>query len=180
MDTFSKYQAPGSDLIKELREELVAGNYAQVDWPRARSFVREEDMYTPHTRVLETFFTVVNGYERVAPHWLRRRALNWIYEVLQKEDQFTNFICIGLSAPVSVLLPFFLLLMLRLLGPVNKMINMLCTYVREGFDSDLFRRHLERVPDYLWMVIIEGCLRDVIMLTPCLLLTRVIGIDFRP
>ena len=39
-------------------------------------------------------------------------------------------------------------------GPVNKMINMLSVFVREGKDSEQFRNHVERLPDYFWMV---GC-----------------------
>lgn len=47
------------------------------------------------------------------------RALDWVYTVgVEKEDQFTNYICIG---------------------PVNKMINMLCVWSRKGPDSDEFR-----------------------------------------
>ena len=41
------------------------------------------------------------------PSWLRRRALDWIYQVIRKEDEFTKYIDIG---------------------PVNKMINMLCVW----------------------------------------------------
>jgi hypothetical protein len=44
--------------------------------------------------------------------------MDWIYKVLQKEDEFTNYICIG---------------------PVNKMINMLCVFIKEGKDSPQFK-----------------------------------------
>jgi UDP-N-acetyl-D-mannosaminuronic acid transferase (WecB/TagA/CpsF family) len=67
----------------------------QVDWKAARNFVHADDLYTPHTVLLESFFKIVNVYEFVAPSWLRRRALDWIYRVLEKEDEFTNYICIG-------------------------------------------------------------------------------------
>ena len=40
-------------------------------------------------------FAVFNAYEKVAPSWLRSRALEWVYAVLEKEDEFTNFIDIG-------------------------------------------------------------------------------------
>lgn len=74
--------------------------------------------------LLEIFFSVVNVYEKMAPSFLRTRALDWCYAVLQKEDEFTNYIDIG---------------------PVNKMINMLAVYVREGKDSAAFRNHVYRV-----------------------------------
>lgn len=43
--------------------------------------------------------------------WLRRKALDWIYRVIRKEDEFTKYIDIG---------------------PVNKMINMLCVWYGHG------------------------------------------------
>ena len=63
---------------------------------------------------------------------LRRhaRSMDWIYEVLKKEDEFTHNICIG---------------------PVNKMINMLVVFVQEGKDSAPFKAHVDRIPDYMWM-----------------------------
>eukprot|EP00040_Diaphanoeca_grandis_P034707 m.216523 g.216523 ORF g.216523 m.216523 type:complete len:721 (-) comp33210_c0_seq1:416-2578(-) len=125
-----KFSGPQSDLVCELREELIFEPYHQVDWKSARNRIAECDLYTPHTWLLDSFFAVCNTYEKVAPRFLRRKALDWCYELMQKEDEFTNYICIG---------------------PVNKMINMLCVYLREGKDSAAFRAHVERVPDYLWM-----------------------------
>lgn len=61
-----------------------------MDWPKARSFVAPEDLYTPHTWPLEASFAVFNAYEKVAPQWLRSKALDWVYELLRKEDEFTK------------------------------------------------------------------------------------------
>lgn len=66
-----------------------------MDWIKARHWVAEEDLYTPHTWLLEAFYKVVNTYEKVASQTIRNKAQDWAYEVLQKEDEFTNFICIG-------------------------------------------------------------------------------------
>eukprot|EP00050_Salpingoeca_kvevrii_P016478 m.55791 g.55791 ORF g.55791 m.55791 type:complete len:728 (-) comp6961_c0_seq1:3499-5682(-) len=125
-----RFQAPTTDIVRELREELVPGKYEDTDWSYARKTIAPEDLYTPHTMVLDAFFTMCNAYEHIAPRWLRKRALDWIYQVLAKEDEFTNFIDIG---------------------PVNKMINMLCVWLHDGPDSATFRSHVDRVPDYLWM-----------------------------
>ena len=43
----------------------------------------QEDLYTPHTRVLEAFFGIVNVYEHIAPQWLRQKALDWLYATIQ-------------------------------------------------------------------------------------------------
>lgn len=34
---------------------------------------------------------------------------------------------------------------------VNKTINMLCSWHAQGKDSKEFQRHVDRVPDYLWL-----------------------------
>ena len=116
-----KFTGPISDIVHELREELIFEPYDQVDWSAARNFIAKEDLYTPHTRLLDLFFNVVNVYEKVAPSSLREYALDWIYEVLQKEDEFSKYITIG---------------------PVSKMINMLCVFIKEGAAplSQIFRR----------------------------------------
>ena len=45
--------------------------------------VWQVDLYTPHTALLEMFFSCVNMYEKIAPSWLRKRALDWIYAVIE-------------------------------------------------------------------------------------------------
>ena len=37
------------------------------------------------------------------------------------------------------------------LGPVNKVFNMLVVFLVDGPDSISFRKHLDRIPDFLWM-----------------------------
>lgn len=99
-----------------------------MDWYACRSFVATEDLYTPHTLALQAFFKIVDLYEHVASSTVRRWAMDWCYEVLQKEDEFTHYITIG---------------------PVSKMINMLCVFIKEGRESQAFRAHIERIPDYM-------------------------------
>ena len=99
----SRYTGPITDLVKELREELIFEPYAGVDWTKARSFICDVDLYTPHTMLLEIFFGVVDVYEKVAPSFLRNAALDWVYKLLQKEDEFTKFIDIGKAKNPGVL-----------------------------------------------------------------------------
>eukprot|EP00124_Ichthyophonus_hoferi_P001250 Ihof_evm17s60 gene=Ihof_evmTU17s60 len=118
-------------LVRELREELLPEPYETIKWASVRNRVAKEDLYTPHPLVLRFAFCAFNIFEKICPRWLRRWALDETYTVgVEKEDQFTNYICIG---------------------PVNKMMNMLCVWSRKGKDSPEFRKHLERLPDYLWM-----------------------------
>jgi len=99
---YSRYTGPITDLVKELREELIFEPYAGVDWTKARSFICDVDLYTPHTMLLEIFFGVVDVYEKVAPSFLRNAALDWVYKLLEKEDEFTKFIDIGTAIPRSL------------------------------------------------------------------------------
>ncbi|EGD81137.1 cycloartenol synthase [Salpingoeca rosetta] len=125
-----KYQCPVDSLIHELRSELLPKPFDEINWASYRNEVASEDLYTPHTRVLDAFYAAVNVYEKFAPAFLRRWALDWIYEVLEKENEFTNNICIG---------------------PINKMTNMLIVWIQEGPESTAFRKHAERVKDYMWL-----------------------------
>ena len=59
----------------------VVGLFLQVDWAAYRNEVAQEDLYTPHTFALDAFFSIVNVYEKFAPSFLRKWALDWIYEV---------------------------------------------------------------------------------------------------
>lgn len=38
------------------------------------------------------------------------------------------------------------------LGPVNKVMNMLVVWLVDGPESNSFKRHLKRIPDFLWYV----------------------------
>eukprot|EP00051_Salpingoeca_urceolata_P031664 m.12497 g.12497 ORF g.12497 m.12497 type:complete len:725 (+) comp4271_c0_seq2:368-2542(+) len=125
-----RFQAPETDLIRELRQDLFCEPWDKIDWVAARGTVAPEDLYTPHTRTLKVFFSIVNTYERFRSSSLRQRALDWVYEVLRKEDEFTNYICIG---------------------PVNKVLNMLAVWIREGPESKPFAMHKERLRDYIWV-----------------------------
>eukprot|EP01134_Creolimax_fragrantissima_P003456 CFRG3456T1 len=127
-----KFQADASDpLIQSLREELIFQPYESVDWTKHRNHVAKEDLYTPHTWILDIAFKMFNMYEAVAPKFIRKWALDWTYTVgVTKEDENTNYIDIG---------------------PVNKMMNMLSVFLTKGKDSDEFRKHVYRLDDYLWM-----------------------------
>jgi lanosterol synthase len=127
----ARITAEESPLIKELRCELYPEDkYEQIDWPSLRSYVSPLDLYYPHTNLLEMLYVLVDNYEKVHSKWLREKALELAMQHIDAEDRFTNYICIG---------------------PVNKVINMLSAWHAHGADSEQFRQHVERIPDYLWL-----------------------------
>jgi len=120
-------------LTRALREELYPGPYAAVDWDGARNLCAPEDLYYPHPWVQDVlwwgFARLEWLYQPGRPlAWLRERALREAYDHVHYEDVNTRFVDIG---------------------PVNKVINMLCAYV--AGDTESFEAHLPRVYDYLWV-----------------------------
>ncbi|MFW6050129.1 MAG: terpene cyclase/mutase family protein [Myxococcota bacterium] len=120
--------APRSPIIDELRDELYDEPYDRIDWRSLRERVADTDRYTPHTPLLRAVNATMGAVEDRMPAALRRRALDFVLDQIRREDDNTRYICIG---------------------PINKVLNLLCWhFTRPGGEE--VRRHLERLPDYLW------------------------------
>jgi len=74
------------------------------------------------------FFT--NGYEKIKPQWLRKKANDYILKYLNAEDAQTEYLDIG---------------------PVSKAINSICIWHAYGSESTQFKKHVARWYDYLWV-----------------------------
>jgi len=126
-------RGPLTPLVEELREELFAEPYAEVDWDAARNKCAKEDLYYPHPLVQDALWwtlqhvgePLLNGPLK----FLRRRACAEVMKHVHYEDENTRYIDIG---------------------PVSKVINMLCCYFEDP-DSLAFQRHVPRLLDYLWL-----------------------------
>ncbi|GAA5934711.1 hypothetical protein JCM3775_002035 [Rhodotorula graminis] len=124
------FQADEDDLIRSLREELYTQPYSSIDWPSLRNNVSAADVYAPHSRVANACFAVFDLYDRVAPSWVRKKALDRAYRLVVMEDENTAF---------------------QTVGPVSKAMNMLCRWIQEGPESDAFQQHLLKIRDFMWM-----------------------------
>ncbi|GAA6054734.1 hypothetical protein JCM3770_000055 [Rhodotorula araucariae] len=124
------FQAKEDDLIRSLREELYTQPYAEIDWPSLRNNVSPYDVYAPHSRVANACFAVFDLYDRVAPSWIRNKALARAYRLVVMEDENTAF---------------------QTVGPVSKAMNMLCRWIEEGPDSVAFQQHVLKIRDFMWM-----------------------------
>jgi squalene/oxidosqualene cyclase-like protein len=121
--------------VQSLREELYCQPYDSIDWAATRELVAEIDNYSPVHPLMKAANAFLGVYEHWAggfKRWVRARGLAFAIEYIGAEDLQTNFIDIG---------------------PVNKVLNMLSRYVEAGNTqhTDAFKRHLARVPDYLWV-----------------------------
>lgn len=88
-----------------------------------------------HPRFLHNVLAVFETYTRAVFCWplslLRAAGIKYAMEYMKSEDIQTNWICIG---------------------PVNKVLNMLCVWVDNGLaPSDSFYKHVARLDDYLWV-----------------------------
>lgn len=125
-----RFKAPENDLIISLREELYVQDYYKIDWPAHRNDICEEDVYAPHTIVLDGLFALLGVYESCAPPPLRKMAENRLYDLIVKEDENTSY---------------------QDLGPVNKMMNLVARYVVEGPNSEAYAQHKLKRKDFMWL-----------------------------
>jgi len=72
----------------------------------------------------------MNIYDKCAPGFMRKSALDSTLDHIRYEDAQTKYIDIG---------------------PVNKVFDMCCEYFASGGKSDAFKKHQERLYDYLWL-----------------------------
>ena len=128
-----RQRAPLDPLILSLREEIYCRPYRNVEWSTCSSRVCSIDSYNPIGKLCRFVFYLSSFTEKwLLPARLRQSALKTVISHIKAED--INSKCIGI-------------------GPVSKMLNMLAIYYSDGPDSIIFRNHVYRIPDYLWLSI---------------------------
>ncbi|XP_077977961.1 lanosterol synthase-like [Glandiceps talaboti] len=126
----ARITAAEDDLIRSLRKELYVEDYDSINWTSQRNNVREPDLYTPHSWLLNLAYGVMNIYEAWHSRRLRQKAIQECFEHIQADDRFTKCISIG---------------------PISKVINMLVRWHVDGPNSIVFKQHVDRISDYLWL-----------------------------
>ncbi|KAG0531673.1 hypothetical protein BDA96_04G042700 [Sorghum bicolor] len=123
-----KFVGPITPTILALREEIYDTPYNKIDWSNARNECAKEDLICPRTLLQNVVWTSL--YRVLQPvNKLRERALGNLMEHIHYEDENTQYLCIC---------------------SVNKALNMICCWVEDP-NSDAFKHHLARVPDFLWL-----------------------------
>ncbi|CCW71206.1 unnamed protein product [Phytomonas sp. Hart1] len=125
-----RWSASPHPLLDALKMELFVQPFASICWRRYRYEVCPKDLYTPVSSILKVASRVLDLYERRPISFLRRYALEKYWQHIAYDDESTHFIC---------------------LGPVNKCLNMLVTWIREGENSARYQLHLQHINDYLFM-----------------------------
>uniref|UniRef100_A0ACD5WM01 Uncharacterized protein n=1 Tax=Avena sativa TaxID=4498 RepID=A0ACD5WM01_AVESA len=129
-----KFIGPITPTILALREEIYDVPYHKIDWGQSRSSCAKEDLLCPRTTLQNVVWTsLYKCVEPVLSSWpinkLREKALKNLMEHIHYEDDNTQYLCIC---------------------AVNKALNMVCCWAEDP-NSDAFKRHLARIPDFLWL-----------------------------
>ncbi|KAI3960650.1 hypothetical protein MKX01_003824 [Papaver californicum] len=128
------YVAPITHLILSLREEIHIQPYTDINWNSTRHACAKEDLYYLRS-LFQNFLwdSLHNVAEPLLKLWpfskLREKVLQVTIRHLQYEDATTCYLDIG---------------------AVMKSLFMLASWVEDS-NSDEFKKHLARVPDYLWL-----------------------------
>ncbi|KAE8705692.1 Lupeol synthase [Hibiscus syriacus] len=123
-----------TDLIKQLRQELCNQPYHEINWNAARNSVAKEDLYYPHPLIQDlTWGVLYHVAEPILSRWpftkLRERALKVAIRHVHYEDENSRYLCIGC---------------------VEKVLCLIACWVEDP-NSEAYKRHLARFPDYFWM-----------------------------
>ncbi|XP_027173656.1 lupeol synthase-like isoform X2 [Coffea eugenioides] len=121
-------------LVHSLRDELYIQPYHQINWSRTRYTCAKDDLYYPHPLVQDMLWGFLYHFaEPILLRWpfttLREKALEKAMEHIHYEDENSRYFCIG---------------------AVEKVLCLLACWVEDP-DSEAFKRHIARLPDYFWV-----------------------------
>ncbi|KAH7867349.1 hypothetical protein Vadar_032334 [Vaccinium darrowii] len=130
-----RFVGPITDLVLQLREELHSQPYDEIDWKKYRHVCAKEDVYYPHPLIQDFLWdSLYMLTEPLLTRWpfnklVREKALQATMEHIHYEDENSRYITIGC---------------------VEKVLCLLSCWVDDP-TSDYFKKHLARIPDYMWI-----------------------------
>lgn len=127
-----RWSGEQTELVKELKKELFVQPSAEIKWTEHRNDIHPGDNYHPKSWLLNSvnWFLVNYWNPYLRANAIKDKAEAWVSQLVDMEDANTEFAC---------------------LAPVNAPMNTLVTYVRDGPDAKGFKRHIERLQEYLWV-----------------------------
>ncbi|XP_010537756.1 PREDICTED: camelliol C synthase-like isoform X2 [Tarenaya hassleriana] len=130
-----RFVGPITPLVLQLRKELYVQPYSKINWNIARHLCAKEDAYCPHPLIQDFLWDCLYVFtEPFLLCWpfnklLREKALQAAMKHIHYEDENSRYITIGC---------------------IEKVLCMLACWVEDP-NGDHFKKHLARVPDYLWI-----------------------------
>ncbi|RDY07322.1 Beta-amyrin synthase, partial [Mucuna pruriens] len=131
-----KFVGPITPLVLNLREEFFTQPYDTNSWKKARHKCAQEDLYYSHSFLQDLIWDSLYVFtEPLLTHWpfnklVREKALQVTTKHIHYEDENSRYIDIGC---------------------MEKILCMLACWVEDS-NGDAFKKHLARVPDYLWIL----------------------------
>ncbi|KAI4307893.1 hypothetical protein L6164_031020 [Bauhinia variegata] len=130
-----RFVGPITPLIVALREELLTEPYHEIKWTQVRHRCAKVDRYYSHDLVQELFWDTAYAFtETLFMRWplnklIRKKALQITMNHIHYEDENSRYLTIG---------------------SVEKILCLLACWVDDP-DGDSFKKHLARVPDFLFV-----------------------------
>jgi lanosterol synthase len=127
-----KWTMPETQVIRELRQELFTQPWDTINWAAERNNIAPIDNYHPKSWVLNTVnWAIVNIWNPyLRPKWLAARAEAHVSKLVDMEDANSDYAD---------------------LASVNGPLNTIMCYIRDGPDSHSYKRHIERLEEFLWV-----------------------------
>ncbi|XLU58673.1 hypothetical protein S245_053321 [Arachis hypogaea] len=121
-------------LIKSLRKEMYNQPYDQINWNKARNTIAKEDLYYPHPLIQDVLWGFLYHIgEPLLNRWpfsmLRQKSLQITMNHIRYEDEISNYLCIGV---------------------VEKVLSLIACWIEDP-NSEAYKLHLARIPDYFWV-----------------------------
>ncbi|KAK7332259.1 hypothetical protein VNO80_29008 [Phaseolus coccineus] len=129
-----RFTGPITPLIRDLREELFNEPYDKNSWKKARHKCAKEDLYSPRHWIQDLIWDSTYLFtEPLLTRWpfnkIREKALQLTMEHIHYEDENSRYM--GTAC-------------------LEKVLCMMACAVEDS-NGEAIKKHLARVPDYLWL-----------------------------
>lgn len=124
----SRFQAPLTPRVLELRDEIFPGGWEKVDFALARSTIRADDLLTPWSKPLAAIYRALVRFETLRSPEKRAGLLANLRENIRYELRSTHYTCIS---------------------PVSGLLNMVALHAADPQDPDLLRA-LDAFDGWVW------------------------------
>ncbi|KAM5349570.1 hypothetical protein ACJ41O_006075 [Fusarium nematophilum] len=129
---YSKRWSYGGELVQALRREVLVESFPDIQWEQHRNSVSKADYKTPRSWIADSvnwvFVNIWRPYLRT--NALKQRAEAWVSRLIDMQDANTDYADIA--------------------GTDASMNTIVC-YYRDGPDSISFKRHVERLQEFVWL-----------------------------
>ncbi|EFY94967.1 squalene/oxidosqualene cyclase family protein [Metarhizium robertsii] len=128
----TRWRCKETDLIKSLREELVARPYGEIDWERHRTTVSKADYKQCRSRIVDGInWAYVNIWKPyLLPNFIKSRAEDWLRELIDMQARNTYYG--GIAA-------------------ADQPMSTIVTYSRDGAKSSSLTKYVDKIQEFLWM-----------------------------